>query len=53
MTRPPSIALSELLSQLLDERHNLPDTLAIYVVLAGDTVLSIGQQERVLEHGYL
>ncbi len=41
MTDAP--ALTMLPSLPLDERRDLPDTAAIDGVLAGDTVLSIGQ----------
>jgi len=43
MSLPITIMPSELPSLPLDERGALPDTAAIYVVLAGDTVLYIGQ----------
>ncbi len=43
MRLPLTIAPSELSSLPLDARRELPDTPAIYFVLAGDTVLYGGQ----------
>jgi len=37
VTTPSTITLTELPSVSLDERRELPDTPALYVVLAGDT----------------
>jgi hypothetical protein len=52
MTDAP--ALTMLPSLPLDERRDLPDTPAIYVVMAGDTVLYVGQsvnlRQRWLAH---
>ncbi len=47
MTHPITIAPAALPSLPLDERAALPDTPAIYFVLAGDTVLYIGQSVNV------
>jgi len=41
MTDAPPLAV--LPSLPLEERRDLPDTAAIYVVMAGDTVLYVGQ----------
>jgi len=43
MSLPLTIALFELPSLPLDARRELPATPAIYFVLAGDTVLYVGQ----------
>ncbi len=43
MNTPSTITLTELPSVPLNERKALPDTAAIYFVLAGDTVLYVGQ----------
>jgi len=43
MTPLTALALAELPSLPLEGRRELPDTAAIYFVLAGDTVLYIGQ----------
>lgn len=43
MTHPTTIAPSGLPSLPLADRRDLPDTAAIYFVLAGDAVLYIGQ----------
>jgi hypothetical protein len=51
---PSTITLTELPSVPLDERKTLPDAAVIYFVLAGDTVLYIGQSvslwQRWLAH---
>jgi len=47
MTSPTTINPTALPSLPLDERRELPDTAAIYFVLAGDTVLYIGQSVNV------
>ncbi len=38
-----TVVVADLPSVPLDERRELPDTSAIYFVLAGDTVLYVGQ----------
>jgi len=45
MTAP--LVLAALPSLPIEDRHALPDTAAIYVVLAGDTVLYVGQSVNV------
>jgi len=47
MSHPVTVTLSALPSLSLDERVYLPDTAAIYFVMAGDTVLYIGQSVNV------
>lgn len=42
MTQPATITPSDLPSLALNDRRDLPDTAAIYVVMACDTVLYIG-----------
>ncbi len=42
-----TIGLVALPSLPLDERRDLPDTAAIYFVLAGDAVLYVGQSVNV------
>ncbi len=54
MIAPTTIALAELPSPPVEARRELPDTAAIYFVLAGDAVLYIGQsvslRQRWLAH---
>ncbi len=52
MNSPITITPSALPSLPLDERRDLPDAAAIYFVLAGDTVLYIGQS-RALRQRWL